>query len=154
MNETLAQKKKEEEIKEVVLIDDDEEWRKPQVDFLEGLGYKVTEIDSGTAVSRVLESKSWSWVPSAVVIDLVIPGTSGYDIIRRFNQRYKSHDVPLIVVSRLTTRDDIVESELAGAHCFVAKPHKPEVLQKCFEFCEANFAKPIEDQQKTIEIFR
>jgi CheY-like chemotaxis protein len=61
-------------------------------------------------------------MPKMVITDLVMPGMGGYQLIRRLCEMYPRRNVPVIVVSKLNSPDDIVEAELAGASVYCAKP--------------------------------
>lgn len=66
--------------------------------------------------------------PAVVLVDLLLPGGSGLDIIRAVRGRPERADAPVVVVSAWTTDDYRAAAEDAGADAFVAKPFPPESL--------------------------
>jgi len=61
-------------------------------------------------------------VPDAVILDLLLPGMSGFDIlarIRSMDGRVK--DVPVMILSNLSTSADIERAKLLGAGRFMVK---------------------------------
>ena len=86
--------------------------------FLRTEGFEVeVTLDVGAA-SRSFREHS----PSLVVVDLLISGGTGLDLIRFFKER---DEVPVIAISVLASRDQAL---VAGADAFLAKPTDPLYL--------------------------
>ncbi len=66
-------------------------------------------------------------LPDLVVLDLNLPGMSGFDFLKRFRKEY-SQTVPVLVVSARDGDEDIIDALGIGADEFVTKPFSPRVL--------------------------
>ena len=105
----------------IVIVDDDEHIRELASLYLKKEGFDVEcAVDGASAVDQILQSK-----PSLVVLDLTLPGMSGYDVCKRVRQE---SDVPIIM---LTARDEDIDKILGlelGADDYLTKPFNPREL--------------------------
>lgn len=111
-----------------MLIDDDPIFRKETRRVLEDEDYQVMTLDSGSHAIRYMQDQAWSWYPWLVITDLVMDGMGGYQLLRRISELYPNKTIPVIVVSRLGSAEDIAEAEIAGAAAYLKKPIQPEKL--------------------------
>ncbi len=65
--------------------------------------------------------------PTAVLLDLNLPGMSGMDFLKKFREEYKD-SIPVIIVSARDADEDIITALDLGADEFVTKPFSPRVL--------------------------
>ena len=65
--------------------------------------------------------------PSALLLDLNLPGMSGMDFLKKFREEYKD-SIPVIIVSARDADEDIITALDLGADEFVTKPFSPRVL--------------------------
>lgn len=84
-----------------------------------------TEIFSNA--EDALESLSFSKNPDLILLDLNLPGMSGFDFLKKFREQ-KDQSIPIIIVSARDQDEDIIESLGLGADEFVTKPFSPSVL--------------------------
>lgn len=99
----------------IVVVDDDADLRALIRDVLEEDAFRVTTVGDGEALLGMLAGGH----PDLVVLDLVLPGISGLDVLRRLQERGR---VPTIIVSgRGTEVDRVVGLEL-GADDYLVKP--------------------------------
>ncbi len=105
----------------VVIVDDDEHIRELAALYLRKEGFEVTcAVNGATAVQQIQRSN-----PSLVVLDLMLPGMSGYDVCKQV--RLESN-VPIIM---LTARDEDVDKIVGlelGADDYLTKPFNPREL--------------------------
>lgn len=84
-----------------------------------------THSDGETAMAKVLQG-----VPDLIILDVMLPGRSGYDILRDLRADGATHDVPVMM---LTARGQAKDREMAaslGATQFMTKPFSnAEVLE-------------------------
>jgi len=64
-----------------------------------------------------------------VLLDLMMPGMDGFEVIRRIRGESESNDVPIILVTSLSSKEDRLRGVEAGANDFVAKPIDRTELQ-------------------------
>ncbi len=57
-----------------------------------------------------------------VLLDVMMPGLSGIDVLRRVRQRWPASDLPVIMVTARDTTEDVVEALGLGANDYVTKP--------------------------------
>ncbi|MFQ3184282.1 MAG: two-component system phosphate regulon response regulator PhoB [Alteromonas macleodii] len=84
-----------------------------------------THSDGQTAMSKVMQR-----VPDLIILDVMLPGKSGYDILRELRAQAETKDVPVMM---LTARGQSKDREMAtslGATQFMTKPFSnAEVLK-------------------------
>lgn len=69
--------------------------------------------------------------PTVVLMDINMPGVDGVEATRRIKAVRQFHDIPVVMVTGLGTRDRVVESRRAGASGFLVKPmDRDALLQK------------------------
>jgi CheY-like chemotaxis protein/signal transduction histidine kinase len=97
----------------VLLIEDDEIERRRVGALLEGLGYGVTIASSGEEGLGLLAASHYE----AVVLDLVMPGMSGLDVLRRVRSDERLQATPFVVLSALymtKSERDVLGPGVAG----------------------------------------
>jgi DNA-binding response OmpR family regulator len=105
----------------ILVVDDDEHIRELASLYLGKEGFTVEcAVDGTTAAEKVRTSD-----PVLVVLDLMLPGKSGYDVCKEVRQQ---SDVPIIMLTaRNEDVDKIVGLEL-GADDYLTKPFNPREL--------------------------
>ena len=106
----------------VLVVDDSALARRSSRRILEGAGYEVIEADDGmTALEQYFVQK-----PAVVILDLVMKGMYGLDVLARLRQL--DADARVIVVSAdiQTSSRELVHD--AGAMGFLTKPVQPDTL--------------------------
>src|SRR5215831_11723440 len=93
-------------------------------ELLSSKGYEV--ITAGDAEDA--EDKVHSERPDLVLLDVVMPGKSGYDLCRELKDDPFTRLIPVVMITGLTARDDRVRGIEAGADDFLSKPLYPEEL--------------------------
>jgi DNA-binding response OmpR family regulator len=108
----------------ILIVDDDAGIRDLVSTTLERLGYRTrTAANFEEAVAHAQEK-----LPGVAVIDVELPGQSGYDLFRKLRNDF-GDDVPVIFVSGVRTNaQDRIAGLLAGGDDFLTKPFDPEEL--------------------------
>lgn len=87
-------------------------------------GYWVSVIaDGDEAFDRVLAES-----PDLVLLDLMLPGSDGLDLCRRFKQDPVTRAVPVIMVTAKGEESDVILGLGVGADDYVKKPFSPKEL--------------------------
>ncbi len=60
--------------------------------------------------------------PEVILLDVMMPGMSGYDVCRTLRQQYPRSCVPIIMVSAKYQEDNIVEGFASGSNDYLCKP--------------------------------
>lgn len=61
-------------------------------------------------------------VPCLVLVELTLPDMHGLDVLKSIRLDNRTRFVPVITLARLASEEEIRQSYLCGANCFVAKP--------------------------------
>ena len=105
----------------LLIAEDDPEIAMLERDYLEMEGYEVTVVDNGQqAVTQALKGDY-----SLLLLDLMLPGCSGYDVCRLIRDRI---DVPILMVTARTESVDKIRGLGLGADDYIAKPFDPAEL--------------------------
>lgn len=105
---------------QILLIEDDEPLGRQVVGQLRAAGFEAAWLRDGDAA---LEHDVAPY--ALVVLDLMLPGAHGLDVLRRIRER---SDTPVLVLSALKTLPDKVRALGLGADDFMTKPFWPEEL--------------------------
>jgi len=105
-------------MKKVLLIEDDLDIAELERDYLQLNGYHTEIVQDGTAGLKLATSGRFD----IVVVDLMLPGASGYDIIREIR---KHQEIPVIVVSAKSEDIDKIRGLDIGADDYLTKPFSP-----------------------------
>lgn len=108
---------------DILIVDDDRLLRAMLKDALADVPCTVREADSGeTALAAVSER-----APRVLLLDLVMPGPSGLELLQRFTAR--KLPMRIIVISSLDTESLVQQALRDGAHGFLSKPFHPLDVQ-------------------------
>ncbi len=107
----------------ILVIEDVPEMAELVSMYLTKAGLEVKAV--GTAEDGLVELEKG--VPDLVILDLNLPGMSGFDFLKRFRKDYKA-TIPVIIVSARDADEDIISGLGIGADEFVTKPFSPRVL--------------------------
>lgn len=105
----------------ILVVDDEPQIRRSLQVNLESKGYAVEAVESGTlAISAFLNRR-----PDLMIVDLIMPGMKGVEVIRRIRE---SSAVPIIVLSAVGDEPRKVEALEVGADDYITKPFGIEEL--------------------------
>jgi CheY-like chemotaxis protein len=103
--------------KKILMVEDDEFLRSIAIKRLEKEDYEVlVSADGSDAVKLVQEEK-----PDLVLLDLLLPGISGFDILEKVKADEATKATPVIVFSNLGQQADIDRAKNLGASDFLIK---------------------------------
>lgn len=111
---------------------------------LDGMGAHLVKARSGAeALRRLLEQDF-----SLILLDVQMPGMSGFEAARLIRSRERTEKVPIIFISAYDREDsDVLEAYRLGAVDFLFKPIRPEILR-------AKATVLVELQRRTAEVAR
>ncbi len=105
----------------VLVVDDEAQIRRALRTALTGHGYRVEVADDGDAALQALASQ----VPDVLVLDLVMPGVDGFEVLR---QTRTWSNLPIVVLSARGDERDKVQALDLGADDYLTKPFGMEEL--------------------------
>lgn len=86
----------------------------------------VTVAEDGEQAVRLLASQGYR--PNLVLLELSIPRLDGYDVLRRI--RRGSPSIPIVVLSALTSQEDVSRAYANGANMYAERPSDPDRFRK------------------------
>lgn len=125
--------------KRVLVIDDDASIRELVSDILTSEGYYVIERNSAEAgLEKLLSgSKSKDNKFDIIVCDIMMPGATGFEVLKKI-KRSKKIEVPIFIfVTASKERSDLRTAMESGADDFITKPFTAEELLKAVKAQEA-----------------
>ncbi len=87
-------------------------------DILIWTGYDVATASSGEMVFEMLQT----YLPDLILLDIMMPGLSGYDVCERLKANEKTRDIPVIFLSALNQELDKVRAFAVGGVDYISKP--------------------------------
>ncbi|MBQ2031901.1 MAG: response regulator [Lachnospiraceae bacterium] len=69
--------------------------------------------------------------PDLILLDLMMPGIDGFEVIRRLRENPETADVQIVILSALNSNEDVVKGFNVGANDFIMKPIIMEKLLSC-----------------------
>lgn len=80
--------------------------------------FELRTANGGQAALDAIAQK----MPDLVLLDLMMPGIDGFEVIRRLRADEKTKDLPIIILSALNSEQDISKGFQLGANDFINKP--------------------------------
>ncbi len=111
--------------KETILIVDDEPTNLSVLAQLLQPTYRVRAARSGEAALRIAVSEPR---PDLVLLDVMMPGMDGYEVLDRLRSDPATSDLPVLFVTAMANADDEERGLALGASDYVTKPIRPAVV--------------------------
>ncbi len=108
----------------ILIIEDDPDIRGLMKHHLERDGYVVVGAPTGEEGLRLARKSP----PGLVVLDLMLPGMDGLEVLRQLRADAKTRELPAVIVSAKGEEADIVSGLELGADDYLTKPFSPRVL--------------------------
>ena len=102
--------------KHILIVEDDAHIRLGLTESLRAEGYEVTDCSAGSEVLSLVRQRK----PDLIVLDIMLPGKSGYDLCREI--RAGKNRVPILMLSAKGQEIDKVVGLELGADDYVTKP--------------------------------
>jgi putative two-component system response regulator len=107
-----------------LVVDDNPENRLLMRELLLSRGYEVSCAGSADEAEKFLSNS----YPDLVLLDVIMPGKSGYELCRELKENPETRLIPVVMITGLSDREDKVRGIEAGADDFLNKPIFPEEL--------------------------
>jgi DNA-binding response OmpR family regulator len=109
-----------------ILVVEDNEHVSHMLDFiLRRAGYDVIAVTNGRDAQAAIDNLE---PVDVVLLDLMLPYVSGYQLITEMRENHDWQYVPVVVLSGKVLEEDIVKALDLGASDYVTKPFRPEEL--------------------------
>ena len=111
----------------ILIIEDDPISSNLLKNIFQNEGYEVREATDGiTGLEMACKDP-----PDLICLDIVLPGLSGYEVSRSLKHDENCAKIPILIITSLTKREDVVKGLKSGASDYITKPFAPvEVLAR------------------------
>ena len=107
-----------------IIVDDHGDTRAGYAEFLSVSGFDVRTAADAVELRALLAE----WVPDAILLDLQLPRTDGWQLTRELKGNPRTRDIKIVVVSACVMPAEREAAERAGADAFIRKPVDPIVI--------------------------
>lgn len=111
-------------VKRVLVVDDEPDISALVAYHLAKAGYRVSTAATGSDALRAAREER----PDVVVLDLMLPGVSGYDVLAELRRREETRDVGVILLTARREEPDRIRGLSLGADDYLTKPFSPQEL--------------------------
>ncbi len=106
-----------------VLIADDEHNIRHILDFsLNAEGFDVVSADNGEDAFTLAVSEQ----PDLIILDVMMPGRGGIETCKVLKEDERTADIPVILLTARSTREDRDKGKAVGADGYITKPFSPQ----------------------------
>ncbi len=108
----------------ILVVDDEPDIVALVAYHLARAGYRVTTASSGTEALELARSDR----PALVVLDLMLPGISGYDVLERLRADDRTRYIAVLMLTARREEQDRIRGLTLGADDYLTKPFSPHEL--------------------------
>lgn len=112
--------------KKILIIDDSQIDRELATMMLEKNGFIVNALSSGRKCHDIIDLDR----PDLILLDVVLPGEDGNEILVGLRKKFSPIELPIIMVTGNTDAKDVVQSLNLGANDYISKPVEYDVAIK------------------------
>lgn len=109
-----------------ILIVDDEPYNLDYLEQeLEDLGHDLFTCENGIKALALIDAEK----PDLVLLDIMMPGMDGFEVLSRMKAKTESRDIPVIIISAANSLESVVQGIKLGADDYLPKPFEPTLLK-------------------------
>jgi len=108
----------------ILVVDDEADITALVAYHLARAGYRVSTANSGQDALKAAREER----PDVVVLDLMLPGVSGYEVLRELRKREDTAEVGVILLTARREEADRIKGLSLGADDYLTKPFSPQEL--------------------------
>ena len=94
--------------------------------YLSDEKYEIVVASDGEETLR----KVAEFDPDLILLDIMMPKLSGYEVCQQLKQQKETRDIPILMVTTRSVREDILAAVEAGVNNYILKPFTPPVLKE------------------------
>ena len=116
------------ETQKVLVVDDNQDVRELIVHILNADGFHVYAAIDGENALAILNSNK----VDLVLLDVMMPGMSGLDVLKeiRTGSNKKIREVPVMMITAMSSTDDVDQALAIGANSYVVKPFRGTTIRE------------------------
>ncbi|MDA0865001.1 MAG: ammonium transporter [Cyanobacteria bacterium] len=112
----------------LLLVDDEPVNLQVLQNHLSMENYAIAQAASGSEVFQVIEQ---GFQPDLILLDVMMPKMTGYEVTRKLRERFSAHELPILMLTAKNQVHDLIEGLETGANDYLAKPvAKKELLAR------------------------
>jgi DNA-binding response OmpR family regulator len=104
--------------KTIVIVEDEQDAAEMFAEMMHVSGFQVLKAAGSASAMSLIKKET----PAAVILDIMMPGISGLEVLRYMRREPELADIPVVVVSAKCTPGDIQTGMDAGASVYLTKP--------------------------------
>jgi two-component system phosphate regulon response regulator PhoB len=108
----------------ILVVDDEPDITALVAYHLAKAGFRVSTASNGPDALKAAREER----PDIVILDLMLPGVSGYDVLAEMRQREETRDVGVILLTARREETDRIRGLTLGADDYLTKPFSPQEL--------------------------
>lgn len=108
----------------ILVVDDEPDIVALVAYHLARAGYRVSTAGTGTDALHLARQER----PSLIVLDLMLPGMSGYDVLAQLRESEDTREVAVLMLSARKEEQDRIRGLSLGADDYITKPFSPQEL--------------------------
>lgn len=108
----------------ILVVDDNKVSLRLLTAILHGAGYTVITGSNSEEALEQINTQS----PDIILLDVMMPGMNGFSLCRKLKQNKQTSDIPLIFLTSLSQKEDIIEGFNAGGNDYITKPFNRQEL--------------------------
>ena len=108
----------------ILIVDDTPDMANLLVRAVKNQGYEAFVAGDGHCALQLASTMA----PDVILLDVMMPGMSGIEVLRILKADIHLQDIPVVLVTAKGEDQDVIEGLDAGAHDYVTKPFRREVL--------------------------
>lgn len=112
--------------KKILIIDDHGHIRIILSSRLSKMGFEVITAENANGIVKLVTNIK----PDIIVTDLMMPGIDGIQATKLLRENETTKNIPIIMLTAVSTRETVLESLSSGVNDYVVKPFKGEELYK------------------------
>ena len=103
----------------ILVVEDDADMANLAIRWLERAGHAVQRVGDGPAALGALETGA---LPDLVLLDVMLPKTDGFEVLRRIRAEARTKRLPVIMVTSFSRDKDVARGRELGANDYIVKP--------------------------------
>lgn len=119
--------------KKILIADDDPHFVLMAKSRLEANHYEVSTVSNGVDAVKC----AGDWKPDLVLLDMLMPAMEGYDVCKQLKSADNTRQIPIIILTASTRKEDQIKCLRAGALVVILKPFNPiellALIKKAFD---------------------
>lgn len=121
----------------ILIVEDDKFLRDLIQQKLNKEGFVTLVAIDGEEGVRIAQTE----LPHLVLLDLILPGIDGFEVLKRLKGDSKTSSIPIVVLSNLGQKEDMDRTLKSGAEDFMVKAHftPSEIVEKVRSILKAKY---------------